>query len=109
MVMARVLDIDRSRCIDFAKIVFVAPDILLEGQDETLGMLGRENNSGANLRPGGLRLDKDKINDEFRLVVVDHREVGISPLGHILVELNFQLEFLAFVVYVQTVPTFPGS
>jgi hypothetical protein len=37
----------------------------------------------------GLRgLHEDVVEDELGLVVVDHGEVGVHPLGHVVVQLD---------------------
>ena len=89
---------------NLSEILLIAADIILKGRHETLGMLRREDDSRTDLGPWRLRLYEDKIDDKFRLVMIDHGQVDIGALGHIFIKLNLQLELLFFLLFQWNLP-----
>ena len=81
---------------DFSKALFVAIDILQQDRGKTFGMLRRKDDPRTNLGPWRLRLDENEVDNELGIVMVNDRQVGISSLGDIFVELNFQFDLLRF-------------
>ena len=84
---------------NFSESLLIAADITLKGCDEALGMLRRENDARANLGPWRLWLDKDKVDDKLRLVMINHGQVDIGTLGHIFIKLDLQLDLLFFLLF----------
>lgn len=74
--------------LDAAVAFLVALEVLLQREQEALGMAGRRDHPRADLRAPVARLDEREVEDELVLGVIDEHEIRVHALGDVVVELQ---------------------
>lgn len=90
----------RFRHADGAEGALVAHDVLLQGGEQALGMLGSQNDAALHLRLGYAGQHPGKVDDEIAAGMGDNSEVGIFTLCHVLWQFELQLSWLRIVLFV---------
>ena len=81
------------RDMDLADVAFVTRDILLQRQQQPLGMLGRKNHATLHTRLGHAGQHRREVDYELRCRVRYDREVGVVALRRRFVELDRRAPF----------------
>ena len=84
--------------IDGAKFLFVLNYVVLEGEEETLRALGREDLAGIYASLGQTGKSGDEVEHELLRAVVDDGQIAVSAVGDFGGELNLELLTLFFFV-----------
>lgn len=84
--------------IDGAKFLFVLNYVVLEGEEETLRALGRENLAGIYASLGQTGKSGDEVEHELLRAVVDDGQIAVSAVGDFGSELDLELLTLFFFV-----------
>ena len=72
------------------------PDILLQGAQQTLGVLGREDDAALHACLLHAGHHGSKVDHKLRGGVVDQGEIRVDTFGNLLIELNLQACLLNF-------------
>ena len=84
--------------IDGAKFLFVLNYVVLEGEEETLRALGREDLAGIYASLGQTGESGDEVEHELLRAVVDDGQIAVSAVGDFGSELDLELLTLFFFV-----------
>ena len=84
--------------IDGAKFLFVLNYVVLEGEEETLRALGREDLAGIYASLGQTGKSGDEVEHELLRAVVDDGQIAVSAVGDFGSELDLELLTLFFFV-----------
>lgn len=84
--------------IDGAKFLFVLNYVVLEGEEETLRALGREDLAGIYASLGQTWKSGDEVEHELLRAVVDDGQIAVSAVGDFGSELDLELLTLFFFV-----------
>lgn len=84
--------------IDGAKFLFVLNYVVLEGEEETLRALGREDLAGIYASLGQTGKSGDEVEHELLWAVVDDGQIAVSAVGDFGRELDLELLTLFFFV-----------
>ena len=84
--------------IDGAKFLFVLNYVVLEGEEETLRTLGREDLAGIYASLGQTGKSGDEVEHELLRAVVDDGQIAVSAVGDFGSELDLELLTLFFFV-----------
>ena len=83
---------------DLAKLRLVFLDVVGEGEEELLGVLGAHDDAAHHGGLGHAGGGEDEVDEEFAAAVADHREVGIFAVGHFGTELDLKLVLVLIVL-----------
>lgn len=77
----------RSRYFDFSHIAFIAGNVLLQGEQQALGMFRGQDHTTLNLAFGtpGRTVAKSMMNSENRMC--DDRQIDVIALGYVLAQI----------------------
>lgn len=81
-----------------AELLLVAHDVLLQGKQQALGVLGGEDDAAAHLRLGHAGQHTREVEHEVAARMGDYREVCIFSLCCLLGQLNLELSLLGLVL-----------
>ena len=84
--------------IDGSKFLFVLNYVVLEGEEETLRALGREDLAGIYASLGQTGKSGDEVEHELLRAVVDDGQIAVSAVGDFGSELDLELLTLFFFV-----------
>ena len=76
---------------DLAKLGLIFLDVVGEGEEKLLGVLGAHDHAAYNRGLGHAGSGEDEVDEEFAAAVADHREVGIFAVGEFGTELDLKL------------------
>src|SRR5437868_4670674 len=82
---------ERAGHVDLPELRLVLRHVVLQRVQEALHVLGAVDHPRTHDRLRRLRLHVDEVDDEFRLVVVQHRHVDVHALCGLLVDLKLDL------------------
>ena len=80
-----------KRQIDFRNIRLVATHVLLQGEEQTFGVLGGEDNAADHFGFGQAGEHLRKVEDKLRHGVCDNCKVGVLALCHLFIEVEFDV------------------
>ena len=81
---------------DFAEGLLVLRDVVAEGEEEVLGVLGAHDDAAHDLGLGHVGSHGDVVKEEFVGAVGDYGEIAVVAAGHLGGELDLELVFLLF-------------
>ena len=81
------------RHFDRSELLLELGHVVLHRQHQPLHVLGVGDDAREHLRAGLLRLHVDEVERELGLGVVHQRHVDVLAVGHVVIELDLQLDF----------------
>lgn len=87
------------RQFDFAELLFILLDVVLQGEKQTLGMFGSHYNAASYFCLLHAGHHADKVADDFARRVGDYGQVAINAGGHFWFQLNLELLVFLFVCH----------
>ena len=85
--------------IDGAELLLVAHDVVLKGEEQTLGVLGGENLAAVDTCLGDTGEGSNEIDDELLVAVIDDGKVAVGAVGNLGGEFNLQLLLLGLFLF----------
>ena len=83
---------------DSAELLLVFADVVLQGVEQALGMLGGEDDAALHLGLGEAGEGGNEVGNELRLGVSQNNEVGVHATGYFGAKLYLELVFFGIVV-----------
>ena len=84
---------------DGAELLFVLHHVVLEGEEQALGVLGCENLAAVDTCLGDTGEGSNEIDDELLVAVIDDGKVAVGAVGNLGGEFNLQLLLLGLFLF----------
>ena len=77
----------RSRYFDFSHIAFIAGNVLLQGEQQALGMFRGQDHTTLDFGLRHTGKDRRKVDDKFRNRMRDDRQIDVITLSYVLAQI----------------------